>query len=214
MKKKFNFHSRFLLLVPLMAVIGFSGCIDTPIEIPDQEKENPITKLDIGLDELLSHASVTTSITSRSHGYFAEAKGKGIIPGGEYAGYHFQITMEGFYTGVAPNTLDNGTVTVKIRSERFVSVVDPLLQSFCCGEGDLILIDGEWIFSMYGQVVHTTASEIHNHLFAGLARSSGTMNMNIADQTGTVVIPAMPPHDPGIGLIEEFNAQRVEVTEH
>jgi hypothetical protein len=72
--------------------------------------------------------------------------------------------------------------------------------------------DGEWVFSMFGQVVHTTTSPDHNHLFAGLATTAGTMNMNIADQSGTVVELADPPHDPGIGLLVGFDAQRVDVT--
>jgi hypothetical protein len=37
--------------------------------------------------------------------------------------------------------------------------------------------------------------------------------MNIADQTGTVVEQATPPHDPGIGLLIGFDAQQVDVVE-
>jgi hypothetical protein len=103
---------------------------------------------------------------------------------------------------------------VTIRGERFESVNDPFLFSFCCGEGDLMLDGSDYVFTMFGQVNHITADEPHNHLFAGLAHTAGTMNMNIADQTGSVVIPATTPHDPGIGLIEDFDAQYVRVDEH
>ena len=60
---------------------------------------------------------------------------------------------------------------------------------------------------------HTTAPEPHNHLFAGLATTAGTMNMNIVDQSGSVVDPADPPHNPGIGLLEGFHALHVTVSE-
>jgi hypothetical protein len=144
-------------------------------------------------------------------GYSATARGKGTIPAGEYAGQKFQINLEAHYSGEGIGTLESGSALVKIRGERFVSTMDAFLQSFCCGEGDLIVFEGEWIFTMFGQVIHTTASEPHNHLFAGLASTAGTMNMNIHDQSNSVVIPVDPPHDPGIGLIEGFAAQRVEV---
>jgi hypothetical protein len=36
-------------------------------------------------------------------------------------------------------------------------------------------------------VRYTTATIPHQHLFAGLASTDNTMNMNIEDQTGTVV---------------------------
>lgn len=168
-------------------------------------------RLDIGFEQLVRNADMEVIVTPRSTGYTAEARGKGTVPSGEYAGWKFQITLEGHYSGIGNGTLDSGSALVRMRRERFESTMDPLLQSFCCGEGDLVLLDGEWIFSMFGQVVHTTATEPHNHLFAGLATTAGTMNMNIADQSGTVVDPVDPPHDPGIGLLVGFDAQRVEV---
>jgi hypothetical protein len=171
-------------------------------------------RLDIGLNDIIKDIDFTTVISPRSHGYVVSAKGNGVIPSGEYAGQRFQIDLDGNYLGLGNGTLVSGSALVKIRAERFISVMDPLLQSFCCGEGDLLLIDGEYIFTMFGQVNHSTAGESHHHLFAGLARTGGTMNMNIEDQTGTVVIPATPPHDPGIGLIEDFDAQRVRVNLH
>jgi len=171
-----------------------------------------ITRAEIGLQDLIANADLSVTVTPRSMGgYNAEARGKGTIPGGEYAGWKFQINIEGHYSGAGMYTLESGSALVKMRGERFVSTMDPLLQSFCCGEGHLLMVDGEWVFSMFGQVVHTTASPPHNHLFAGLASTAGTMNMNIADQTGTVVELATPPHDPGIGLITGFDAQRVRV---
>lgn len=168
-------------------------------------------RLDIGLDQLIGDADLEVVVTPRSTGYTAEARGRGTIPSGEYAGWKFQITIAGHYTGIGNGTLDAGSAMIRMRGERFESVMDPLLQSFCCGEGDLIMVDGEWIFSMFGQVVHATADEPHNHLFAGLGTTTGTMNMNIADQSGTVVDPVDPPHDPGIGLLVGFEALRVEV---
>jgi hypothetical protein len=63
--------------------------------------------------------------------------------------------------------------------------------------------------------LETTADDPHNHLFAALANeNSGTMNMTIADQTGTVVEPTDPPHDPGIGAIIDFDANYIRVDPH
>lgn len=214
MKPQRSFQSHMLMILSICAGLTFFGCTDTSLDTTQFEQKPPVGKLDIGLDALIQLSDLYVTVTPRSHGYLAEARGKGIIPAGEYGGHHFQITLEGLYTDIGLGMLESGSALVKIRGERFLSVEDPLLQSFCCGEGDLLLTDGEWIFTMYGQVVHTTAPEPHNHLFAGLARESGTMNMNIADQTGTVVIPAVPPHDPGIGLIIGFDTQKFEVEEH
>ena len=214
MRLQRSFQSHLLIILCIGAGIIFLGCDEASLDTTHFKQNPSVNKLDIGLDALIQLADFEVTVTPRSHGYLAMARGKGIIPAGEYGGQHFQITLEGLYTDIGLSMLESGAALVRIRGERFVSVEDPLLQSFCCGEGDLLLTDGEWIFTMYGQVVHTTASEPHNHLFAGLARESGTMNMNIADQTGTVVIPAVPPHDPGIGLIIGFDAQKFEVVEH
>lgn len=179
-----------------------------------QKNTDKPERLEIGFDELIKNAEISTTVTLRSHGYVAEARGKGIIPSGEYAGQRFQITLEATYSGIGMETLIDGEALVRIRGERFESVSDPLLQSFCCGEGHLEVVEDEYIFTVYGQVIHVTADEPHNHLFAGLASTAGTMNMNIADQTGTVVEQIDPPHDPGIGLIEGFDAQYVRVDLH
>ncbi len=198
----------------LVTAIGFSGCEkDHALERTAPAHETQLIRPDIGLQDLIKNADLTVTVTERSPGYHAEAKGKGVIPSGEYAGWHFQIRIEGNYSAIDTGTLISGSALVKMRSERFESTMDPALQSFCCGEGGLLMLDGDWIFYMYGQVIHTTASPPHNHLFAALANSNGTMNMNIVDQSGTIVIPADPPHDPGIGLLEGFSAQHVNVTE-
>ena len=193
-------------------MILFAGCEKEALQKPGQKISNN-HRLDIGFNDLIKDAEIDVNITPRSHGYIAEARGRGVIPSGEYAGQRFQIVMEGNYSDIGFETLTSGEVVVMIRGERFESVYDTLLQSFCCGEGRLMVEDGEYVFTMYGQVNHTTPGP-HNHLFAGLATTAGTMNMNIADQTGTIVEPSTPPHDPGIGLIENFDAQYVRVELH
>jgi hypothetical protein len=40
------------------------------------------------------------------------------------------------------------------------------------------------------------------------------MHMNIANQSGTVVIQADPPHNPGVGLITDVDPMFIEVVEH
>lgn len=184
--------------------------------IPDRGDET--TKLfvhpEIGIEELLRNSEFTVTVSPRSHGYIARARGRGRILTGEYAGQNFQIILEGLYSGIGDSTLISGSALVRIRGEQFESVMDPLLQSFCCGEGHLKILGEEYVFWMFGQVNHSSADAPHNHLFAGLASTAGTMNMNIVDQSGSVVIPSDPPHDPGIGLIEGFDAQFVRVTPH
>lgn len=206
------------LTIPMLGsfflVVFLAGCEKTSIWEISQTTNTESQRLDIGLEDLLRNAEVVVTVTPRSHGYVAEARGRGVIPAGEYAGQRFLITMEATYSGIGMETLTEGQALVRIRTERFESVMDPLLQSFCCGEGHLQIIDDEYVFTMFGQVIHSTAEEPHNHLFAGLATTAGTMNMNIADQTGSVVEQADPPHDPGIGLIEGFDALYVRVEEH
>ena len=197
-----------------LALMVMGGCTtDLNNGLVPVSKKSDSQRIEIGLQELIAHADLTTTVISRSPGYHARATGIGTIPEGEYAGWRFNIMIEGYYSDVGDNTLESGSAEVRIRSERFVSVMDVDLQSFCCGEGYLFLIDGEWIFSMFGQVVHSTAPEPHNHLFAGLATTAGTMNMNIVDQYGSAVDLADPPHNPGIGLLVGFNALYVNVAE-
>lgn len=206
-------HTSISFLLITIILIVFAGCERDSLRPGISEQKSNPSRLDIGFDELIKNAKFEITVTPRSHGYVAEARGRGTIPSGEYAGQRFQILMEGSYSDLGFETLVSGEALVTIRGERFESVNDPLLQSFCCGEGHLELIDGEYVFTMYGQVVHTTADP-HNHLFAGLATTAGTMNMNIADQTGSVVEQSIPPHDPGIGLIEDIDAQYVRVDLH
>lgn len=212
--KTILFFTRPWGAVALFSLILSTGCDKTELRTDAFQPSGESHRLDIGLDALLEKAEITVSVAPRSPGYFAEARGNGTIPAGEYAGQKFHIVIEGYYSDIGLETLESGEALVKIRSQRFESVMDPLLQSFCCGEGHLQLVDGEYVFTMFGQVNHSTAAEPHNHLFAGLASTAGFMNMNIEDQSGTVVIPADPPHDPEIGLIEGFEAVYVRVEEH
>ncbi|HEX5111207.1 MAG TPA: hypothetical protein VFV79_00055 [Saprospiraceae bacterium] len=197
---------QFLMGLWMFFVILFMSCDQASFTDLTQPKPNAdVQRADIGIEELLKSTNLDVIITSRVGGYTATASGKGIIPSGEYAGWKFKVDIEGHYSGVGLNTLESGSALVRIRGERFVSTMDSDLVSFCCGEGHLMIVDGDWIFTMYGQVIHTTADEVHNHLFAGLGSTAGTMNMNIVDQTGSVVDPIIP-HDPGIGLILDIEA--------
>lgn len=198
--------------VALLLIFGMWGCEKSPVTVLTEDATPAIQRANIGLADLIDLADVEVNVTPRSMGgYTAEARGRGTIPGGEYAGWKFHINISAHYSGVGNMTLESGSALVRLRGERFVSVMDPALQSFCCGEGDLVM-DGEgWVFSMYGQVSHTTASPPHNHLFAAAATTAGSMNMTILDQSGTVVEQADPPHDPGIGEIFGFEAQNVDV---
>jgi hypothetical protein len=212
MKTKVLFTTRYAILVALLCVFGLSGCEKSDITNTPQEKVPKFQRPNIGFEELINLSDVSVTVLPRSTGgYSAEARGRGTIPSGEYAGWKFQITISAHYSGEGNGTLESGSALVKMRGERFVSVVDPFLQSFCCGEGDIVMVGTDWVFSVYGQVSHSTASPPHNHLFAAAATTAGTMNMNIQDQSDTVVEQADPPHDPGIGEIFGFDAHRVEV---
>ena len=205
------------LLLPLLVLSGlilFTGCEKDAVT----DRANSVApvrlieRAGVGLETLISVADLDVTVAPRSMGgYSATAKGKGTIPSGEYAGWKFHIDISAHYSGTGTNTLETGSALVKIRGEQYVSVVDPLLSSFCCGEGGLQMDGSDWVFWMYGQVNHSTAPDPHNHLFAGLATTAGTMNMTILDQSGTVVEQADPPHDPGIGEVWGFDAQSVDV---
>jgi hypothetical protein len=213
--KTHKLFSTFLLAIAvLFLAVIIGGCEKNSLQELTPDQNSTYQRLDIGWDELLKTAKINMNVTPRGHGYVAEARGRGTIPSGEYAGQRFQILMEGEYSDIGMSTLISGEVLVTIRGERFESVIDPSFPSFCCGEGHLEFIDGEYTFVMYGYVNHSTADEPHPHLFAGLATTAGTMNMNIADQTGTVVEPLDSPHDPGIGEVFDFDAQYVRVELH
>lgn len=213
MNHRITANSRPVLLT-LFFVFVLYACDKTLVSDPVEDKTNLYKQPDIGIEELLKNAEFMVTVSPRSHGYIARARGRGSIPSGEYAGQHFQIILEGLYSGIGDSTLISGSALVKIRGEQFESVMHPMIQSFCCGEGHLKILDEEYVFWMFGQVNHSSADAPHNHLFAGLASTAGTMNMNIVDQSGSVVIPSDPPHDPGIGLIEGFDAPVVRVTPH
>jgi hypothetical protein len=214
MTTKHTFPTRLHLLITLVFVLFVTGCEKDDTQLFHGKTSKQSHRLEIGWDELLKQADIMVTITPRSHGYVARAQGRGIIPAGEYAGVRFVVRLEALYSGLGLETLEEGEAEVRIGHEQFESTMDPLLQSFCCGEGHLQVIEGEYVFTVFGQVIHSTADTPHNHLFAGLASTAKTMNMNIADQTGTVVIPAVPPHDPGIGLIEDIRANYVTVMGH
>lgn len=197
----------------IFCLFVFTGCDKDNMAHDEHTPEHKnVLQLEIGLDDLVSQSAMYVTVTPRSSGgYTATAKGRGTIPSGEYAGWRFTIDLEGYYTGIGFATLESGSAIVRMRNERFESRTDPFYSSFCCGNGHLFLEDDIWTFVVHGVVRHTTADDPHDHLFAGLATTAGTMNMNIADQTGTVVEPADPPHDPGIDLITGFNGAPVRV---
>ena len=190
-------------------LLFISSCDSPSIEpSPDFDISRVAATDDLAL--FLHHVEFSeVSLTQRMPGtnYVGTARGHGIIPAGEYAGQHFNVSLRAEYSGPGLETLVSGKATVSIQGDKYKSVNDPLLQSFCCGEGHLMDLGTHWEFSMFGQVVH----DGHNHLFAGLGSTDGTMNMNIADQSGTVVIPAVPPHDPGIGLILDIPSPSARV---
>ncbi|MDX1408983.1 MAG: hypothetical protein R3330_12635 [Saprospiraceae bacterium] len=203
-------HSTYLILL-VTVLAAFSGChLEQPREPVQAETERVSPFSDITIEELLSGIEMTeVDVVQRAPSpyYIATAKGSGTIPGGEFAGDHFTVSIRGEYAAPGFMTLVGGEATVKVQGEKFTSISDPLLQSFCCGEGSLYDLGTHWEFTVFGQVVHSG----HNHLFAGFGSTQGTMNMNVADQTGTVVEPAVPPHDPGIGLIEGIPSPSAKV---
>ena len=130
------------------------------------------------------------------------AVGAGTVPGGEYAGLRIRAAILGVYSGYGNTTLVEGRALVYIGSTRFDSIVSTSIPSFCCGEGHV----GTDFFSMTGWVQESAASGPHSHLFGTSATKDGKMCIDIVDQTGSVVPPATPPHDPGVGLICDIPA--------
>lgn len=208
------------ILIVFASSLLFLSCSQDKTEplTPASADKIQVAEIHGSLIEAISNQGIVkdAQVTVRSHGsgYHANAKCKGFIPAGEYAGHRFSVEIEGEYTGLGPGTLVSGSALVKIRSERFESVVSIDLNSFCCGEGYILDLGDHYEFVVFGQVEHSTSSMPHNHLFAGLGSTLGFMNFNVADQSGTITEPppgGPPPHDPGIGLIIEVPARPVNV---
>ena len=211
-----NFSLLALLRYTLtLFVLGwvFSSCSQDELQ-PVATGQHKITRAkatpfdDVSNPGLVQSAEVT--VRAIDIGYIAQGKCSGVIPSGEYAGQRFIVTIYGEYSGLGPGTLVSGSAVVKIRSERFESVYSEELVSFCCGEGYILDMGTHYEFVVFGQVEHNT----HNHLFAGLGSTLGTLNFNVADQTGSITEPepgGPPPHDPGIGLIIDIKAHPVTV---
>jgi hypothetical protein len=215
----------FRLFLRNILIFFASGLMFLSCNLYDSEPLIPVTADKIQVAEI--HGSLLDAITTlgvlkepqvtvRSHGsgYHANAKCKGFIPAGEYAGHRFSVEIEGEYSGLGPETLVTGSALVRIRGERFESVISMDLNSFCCGEGYILDLGDHYEFVVFGQVEHSTAPIPHNHLFAGLGSTLGFMNFNVMDQSGTITEPPPGgplPHDPGIGLIEEVPARPVNV---
>lgn len=189
------------------------------IQVTSCSKEEPANlfeedELIQEMNDYLDLLEERTYIRTREHGYIARAVGTGIIPDGEYTGHRFVIGYSGLYSGIGTQTLVSGTARINIQGNIFQSIEDPLLQSFCCDEGDLTFDGDDYTFTLFGQVEHSTEVGLHNHLFAGLGSTSGYFNLNIENQTGTVVDQASPPHDPNIGLLVELPSRSVRVSAH
>ena len=205
----------------LAMVMLLSSCYQDNLQSVSPEKSKIARINATEMSEILrlgeiEDLEVTVQSESRisGSGYHAKAKGRGIIPTGEYAGQRFNVTIQALYSGLGSGTLVSGSAKVKIRGEKFESVNSVGLASFCCGEGDIYDLGSDFEFTVYGQVEHVTAPTVHNHLFAGFGSTLGTMNFNVADQTGSVTEPGPggpPPHDPGIGLIIDIPAHPVSV---
>ena len=204
-----------LCLIVLSLVI--SSCNKDDLQSVETGKSQ-ITRANITASDDISNLGqihdMSVTVRSIGSGYIAHARCTGFIPSGEYAGNRFIVTIDGEYSGLGPETLVTGSASVKIRGERFESVYSEDLVSFCCGEGYILDMGTYFEFAVFGQVAHTTASLPHNHLFAGLGSTLGTMNFNVEDQTGTITeVVGEPPHDPGIGLILDIPAHPVTVDE-
>ena len=150
----------------------------------------------------LSLLSCFASNATADSNIIGTAIGSGTIPGGQYEGQAFTVTIKGEYSGYGIESLVIGEAKVVIGTEVFTSVVSDFSKSFCCGNGRIW--DSE--FDLYGQVLHETSAGPHYHLFAASATTEGFMCFNIADQTNTTVDPVDPPCDPGIGLICDIPA--------
>jgi hypothetical protein len=215
-----NVALRFLLrnaLFLFVLSLVISSCNKDDL-VPGTKGTSKITHVKASVIDEISNVGqiegMKVTVRAIGSGYVAKAKCTGFIPAGEYAGNRFIVTIEGEYSGLGMETLVTGSASVKIRSERFESVYSEDLVSFCCGEGYIQDFGTYYEFVVHGQVAHTTASLAHNHLFAGLGSTLGTMNFNVSDQTGTITeVDGEPPHDPGIGLIIDIPAHPVTVDE-
>ena len=151
----------------------------------------------IGAGVMTLIACLSIGAAANAQQVFTAAVGVGTVPAGEYAGQTIRAVIIGSYSGVGLTTLTDGRAVVWIGARRFDSVVSSSIPSFCCGEGHV----GTDFFSMTGWVRENAPGGQHNHLFGASATTDGTMCINIADQTNSVVPPAVPVHDPGVGLI-------------
>ncbi len=227
LQKFISRNKSFLPSMFLLAfVFAFSGCIrNMPVQDSIALSDNIIAgnQQEFQFDEMINNAKFDIKITPGTafSSYVATATGRGKIPAGEYAGQSFTIKLITNYSGLGAETLTGGRATIKIGTEVFQSITSPAFgtfESFCCGEGRLTRSGRQWVFSVSGQVRHTTATTPHNHLFNVLVtseatgREAGTMNMNIRNQSGTVVKPAGGLHDPNIELITGIDAKPVKVT--
>lgn len=193
---------RIFLLSILGSTIIFAGCQEKSSLSPESDQSEQGSSL-------FRVSPVPGSPLFMVSPVRGSAKAKGIIPSGEYAGQRFKIKVSGDYSGIGPASLINGSAVITIGAERFDSIVSPAFgtfDSFCCGEGATTDDGSAQTFTVFGQVRHVTAAVPHNHLFAAFGSTEGTMNFNIVDQSGTIVTPTVPPHDPGIGLINEIPA--------
>src|SRR5688500_10278057 len=139
-----RFYNHTMIAIAILAFSMFvTSCEKSSLQENLNVNSTEHQRLDIGFSDLINSAQINVNVTPRSHGYVAEARGRGVIPSGEYAGQRFQISMEGNYSDIGFETLISGEVVVTIRGERFESVNDPFLQSFCCGEGHLQIFEGE-----------------------------------------------------------------------
>jgi len=203
----------------LFGILLFSSCDKADITEHASEIVTRANAMEHSIDLvpfLENMDEVEVTISTRSSGYDALAKGHGTVPTGQYAGHHFTVAISAFYSAVGIATLVSGEATVRIRSQHFesVEICAPPFASFCSGEGSLWDLGTHWEFDVYGQVEHLRAATPHNHLFAGFGSTAGTMNFNILNQTGSVTDHGGPNHDPDIGLIEEIQAQPVYVRLH
>ncbi len=152
---------------------------------------------------------------SRAQIVLAGARSSGTVSSGEYAGQNFRLLIAGAYSGFGPGGLIQGRAILFIGAERFEAIVSPdfgTFDSFCCGEGRVDPFDAFHSFSTNGQVRHVNAATPHNHLFGASATTDGRMAFNLADQSGTIVTPSDPPHDPHVGLIVDLPANAAIIT--
>jgi hypothetical protein len=161
------------------------------------------TRIAVGVCALVVFASTFATVgNAGAQTVLTVAIGTGTVPDGEFAGRRIRAVVVGVYSGIGLGTLETGYATVWIGTRRFDAIVDPAIESFCCGGGHV----GTDFFSITGWIRDNAPGGPHAHLFGTSATTDGRMCVNIVDQTNSVVPPATPPHDPGIGLICDLPA--------